>query len=245
MTTRFRKGFRYLAGSEDDGEPAEGIDDEEQEKLIRDLAAHDLATTAIYRASTRYSSEHSLRDGVTDSSSPENLPCLSSSGLAYYAFLFASILAAQDVTKQRIFYVLCIRSVLASLYTVYDASRHQNTMGGEKKSFIPGPSRHASDKELGFGKVVREGKRYIIPVNAVLCGTLWLLSIRLGGSATGNFSLWSTLPATGEIFLAGWYGTRNANVGAVIFVLAVIARRELRPVDVKELERLRYRYKGA
>jgi len=34
-------------------------------------------------------------------------------------------------------------------------------------------------------------------------------------------------------------------VKAVIVVLAVIARRELRPVDVTELERLRYRYKGA
>jgi len=90
MTTRLRKGFRYLAGSEDDGEPAAGIDDEEQEKLIRDLAAHDLATTAIYRASTRYSSEHSLRDGMTDRVSPESLPCLSpfSTGLLRFSLYF-------------------------------------------------------------------------------------------------------------------------------------------------------------
>ena len=32
---------------------------------------------------------------------------------------------------------------------------------------------------------------------------------------------------------------------AVVFLLVLVARTQLRPVDVGELERLRYRYKGA
>ena len=32
---------------------------------------------------------------------------------------------------------------------------------------------------------------------------------------------------------------------AVVFLLVLVARTQLRPVDVGELEQLRYRYKGA
>ena len=38
---------------------------------------------------------------------------------------------------------------------------------------------------------------------------------------------------------------RGADECAVVFLLVLVARTQLRPVDVGELERLRYRYKGA
>ncbi|KKY27420.1 hypothetical protein UCDDS831_g00822 [Diplodia seriata] len=46
-TTRLRKAFRYPDDSEE--EPAEGIDEEEQEKLIAQLQTEDVARTDFYK----------------------------------------------------------------------------------------------------------------------------------------------------------------------------------------------------
>ena len=46
-TTRLRKTFHYPADSDSD-EPAEGIDEQEQEKLISTLSTQDADTTALY-----------------------------------------------------------------------------------------------------------------------------------------------------------------------------------------------------
>jgi hypothetical protein len=67
---------------------------------------------------------------------------------------------------------------------------------------------------------------YIVPVNAVLCGILALTELWKGEE-------WGKGMAVGGGYLPG-----------LVFVVVMWARRELRPMDLGELERLKLRGQG-
>ena len=69
--------------------------------------------------------------------------------------------------------------------------------------------------------------RYIVPVNAALCAALALVEVWQGRE-------WSE-----GVTIGGGY------VPGVIMMVVMFARRELRTVDLGELEKLRYRSKGS
>lgn len=184
-TTRLRKTFRYPT-DEDSDDPVEGIDEEEQEKLIQTLHMTDAAKTRLYTALLL------------------PLPLLPT--LLYLPRLTTSLPAASLSAAA------AIASLLATAYILYYLPHAPETAGSRR----PGPP--------DAGRSVR---RHVVPLNGVLSA---VLAVREGLAGTG----WREGLAGG-----GGY------VPAFVFLLVLVARTQLRPVDVGELERLRYRYKGA
>lgn len=183
-TTRLRKTFRYPT-DEDSDDPVEGIDEEEQEKLIQTLHTTDAAKTRLYTALLL------------------PLPLLPT--LLYLPRLTTSLPAASLSAA-------AIASLLATAYILYYLPHAPDTAGSRQ----PGPP--DADRSV---------RRHIVPLNGVLSA---VLAVREGLAGTG----WREGLAGG-----GGY------VPAFVFLLVLVARTQLRPVDVGGLERLRYRYKGA
>ncbi|KAF2704795.1 hypothetical protein K504DRAFT_461048 [Pleomassaria siparia CBS 279.74] len=221
-STRLRRTFNYPAESEDEDAIEEGMDSKDQETLLTKLSTRDTSSTRLY---TRLLLAFPL------------LPAL-----LYIPRLFsiATVLPS----------LLAIASLLATAYTLYylplppvrirvtsmsDAPKTATSKDKPKRrsiarsatGFSSTPVRHEtpdvpyiSDEASGLLKT------WIVPVNAVLC-------VAFAGWEVWQSRAWS------EGFMVG-----GGSLPGIVMGVIMWARRELRVVDLGELERLRYRAKG-
>ncbi|KAB2575074.1 hypothetical protein BFW01_g8314 [Lasiodiplodia theobromae] len=156
-TTRLRKAFRYPDDS--DEELPEGIDEQEQEKLITELQTEDVAKTEFYKKAFLA------------------LPALSL--ILYLRPLFASSSFAEFLTA-----VLAVTSLAASAYTLYFIP-----LGNPpSSSFLPARAQVSSGsavrrgyemalRTLGTGGVDDGPVEKFLPLlNLALCLVVWLKS---------------------------------------------------------------------
>lgn len=162
-TTRLRKAFRYPDDS--DEEPAEGIDEEEQEKLITQIQTDDVAKTEFYKKAFLA------------------LPALS-------LILYLRPLIAPSSFSEFLTAALALTSLAASAYTLYfvplgnpPSSLHGRVSIGEGS----GPT--VLDKLLrilGTGGV-DDGpvERFLPLLNMALCLVVWLESLAAKAKVEG------------------------------------------------------------
>ncbi|KAL1633714.1 hypothetical protein SLS58_010978 [Diplodia intermedia] len=161
-TTRLRKAFRYPDDSEE--EPAEGIDEEEQEKLIAQLQTEDVARTDFYKKAFLA------------------LPALSLT--LYLRPLLAPSSFAEFLTA-----VLAITSLAASAYTLYFIPL--GNPPSSSSSFLPGRAAKVGAgssaagrgyeqvlRALGTGGGVDDGpvEKFLPLLNLALCAVVWVKS---------------------------------------------------------------------
>ncbi|KAF1921808.1 hypothetical protein BDU57DRAFT_467650 [Ampelomyces quisqualis] len=219
--TRLRRTFHYPTESDDEDAVEQGMDEQDQETLISTLSAHDTSSTRTYTL------------------------LLSALPLAP-ALLSLPLLLRLSTFAQS---VLAITSFLASAYTLYFLPLPPQTIRVVESSDIKGnanrkvgngggyawntPAQSSTVATLGRPSVpfLSDGgadllARYIVAANGGVCAVLALLELWQGRS-------WSEGVMVGGGYLPG-------------FVLSVVmwARRELRVVDLGELEKLKYRSKG-
>ncbi|KAF2117553.1 hypothetical protein BDV96DRAFT_611310 [Lophiotrema nucula] len=217
-TTRLRKTFQYPTDDED-AEMEEGMDEQDQEELISKLSTRDTSSTNLYTQLLLI------------------LPL--SPVLLYIPQIFDVSLSVPSI--------LAIASLLASAYTLYFLPLPPVTGSTTSDSSAISPSKKGKSTGRGsYGYRVPAQpttseeplpyltedtsalvRKYLVGVNGAICAILALYELTQGRS-------WSE-----GMMVGGGY--------VPVFVLAVImwARRELRVVDLGELERLRYRSKGA
>ncbi|KAH7125668.1 hypothetical protein B0J11DRAFT_528992 [Dendryphion nanum] len=212
-STRLRRTFNYPTESDDDDAVEAGMDEQDRETLITDLSARDTSSTRLYT--------HLLL----------LLPLLPIPFYIPHLFGIATIVPA-----------LCaVASLAASAYTLYflplppvrnsaagGAARKAKVYGQAKaKPSIPSvlQSVFAAPESQPVPFVSSETKellrRYIIPGNAVVVVVLVLSEVVRRRS-------WSEGFAVGGGFLP-----------AFVWGMVLGARRELRVVDLGELERLK------
>ncbi|KAF1960162.1 hypothetical protein CC80DRAFT_489374 [Byssothecium circinans] len=220
--TRLRHTFHYPTESSDEDAVEEGMDERDQETLISTLSSHDTSSTRIYTLL---------------------LLVLPLAPAALYVFrLFASSLFTIPAS------LAALASLVTSAYTLYflplppvrinilnssalspssSSSRKGKSISrnayGMKSSDPPAeriPVPYVSQE------VAEVLARYAVPVNAALCVVLAVVELAQGRS-------WGEGMTIGGGYVPG-------------FVMAVVmfARRELRVMDLGELEKLRYRTKG-
>ncbi|KAF2018216.1 hypothetical protein BU24DRAFT_421229 [Aaosphaeria arxii CBS 175.79] len=220
-STRLRRTFHYPSDSEDNDAVEAGMDLQDQETLITTLSARDTSSTKLYT---------------------QILLLLPLAPIALYIprlFGVATIIPS----------LLAIASLLASAYTLYFLPLPPATSSNTS------PTATAANKPKIYGSHARKDatipvfltapqskevpyvspdtaeylRRYAIPVNAALCAAWAVAEALLGGGRS-----WREGMMIGGGYVPG-------------FVLAVVlwARRELRVVDMGELERVRYAGKGS
>ncbi|KAF2466988.1 uncharacterized protein BDR25DRAFT_235860 [Lindgomyces ingoldianus] len=218
-STRLRQTFRYPADDSDD--PVEGLDEQDQETLISTLSTYDTRTTTLY---TRILLALPL-----------------SPILLYIPRLFSLETCMSSLAS-----VLCL---LATAYILYFLPLPPVSAAAN-----PDPTLAPSSSTLGKGKSISRNsaghkafldltepsdlpylsadqaalvRKFLIPVTGATCLLLAVYEMCHGRT-------WSDGMTIGGGYVPG-------------FILSVVlwARRELRELDLGELERLRYRYKGA
>lgn len=108
---------------------------------------------------------------------------------------------------------------------------------------------HAATRGHGMAGPI---EKYIVPLNAALCFIIalkaWSASRGKRTSSQPPEDLVGYLIPLSKFYLDQRLVSpmdQRADLPAVIFILILIARSQLKPVDVEGLDRLRYRYKGA
>ncbi|PSN64008.1 hypothetical protein BS50DRAFT_576634 [Corynespora cassiicola Philippines] len=217
MAARLRRTFQYPSESDDEDAVEAGMDEQDQETLISNLSTKDTSSTRSYTALLLV------------------LPLAPI--LLYTPRLFAASTLLPSLAA--------ILSLLASAYTLYflplppiqvtifDASDLKGKRGAAGKAISrDAQGRKAEEAERKpvpylSEEAVELVARYIVPVNAALCAALALMEVWQGRE-------WSE-----GVTIGGGY------VPGVIMMVVMFARRELRTVDLGELEKLRYRSKGS
>ncbi|KAH7094633.1 hypothetical protein FB567DRAFT_510643 [Paraphoma chrysanthemicola] len=214
---RLRRTFQYPSESDDEDAVEQGMDEKDQETLISDLTTHDQSTTRTYTLA---------------------LSCLPLIPILLY---IPSLLNARAFLPS----LVAIASFLASAYTLYflplppvkigiihtedlkkgPASTKKKVGGGYgwKVPSIPEPSTHER-KPVPFlsDELADLAAKYIVPANAAICIVLAVVELlRRRG--------WSEGIEIGGGYLPG-------------FVMSVVLwlRRELRVMDMSELEKLKF-----
>ncbi|KAF2204763.1 hypothetical protein GQ43DRAFT_408864 [Delitschia confertaspora ATCC 74209] len=218
-TTRLRQTFRYP--DSDSENENEGMDEQEQETLLSSLATQDTRTTTVYT--------HLLLV----------LPLLP-------VFFYIPLLGHAPTLLPS---VLGITSLLATAYILYYIP-----LPAISTDTTPTPSKPISKRKgkANMGKAPEHKTssetnlftprsplstllpheqidllhQYLVPVNAALCLLSALYQFTQGGD-------WVSGVQIGGGYMPG-----------LILGVILVARRELRVVDLSELERMRYRYKG-
>ncbi|PVH93412.1 hypothetical protein DM02DRAFT_619292 [Periconia macrospinosa] len=218
--TRLRRTFQYPSESDDEDAVEEGMDEQDQETLLATLSAKDTTSTRLYTLLLLI------------------LPLVPA--VLYVPRLFS--LSPPIIIET----IASIASLLSSAYALYflplppvrisvldSSDLGKNTKNNKGKSIArTSVGGKASDAAAAKGRrqavpyiseevaVVLE--KYIVPVNVVLCVFLALIEVGHGRS-------WSE-----GMMIGGGY------VPGFVLTVVMFARRELRVVDLGELERLRY-----
>ncbi|KAF2100802.1 hypothetical protein NA57DRAFT_74398 [Rhizodiscina lignyota] len=195
-TTRGRKAFRYP--NEDETEPADGIDEEEQEKVISSFRTQDAAQTEFY-----------LKIFLA-------LPI--STVLLYLPSLLRPSSSQRFLTT-----FFCISSLLFTAFVLWFYPLGVDPTSPPRRQTFS--RRSINDWLLNLPA---SQQWYIFILNAVLCAVLALQSILAGRGGRKQEEVWPP----------GW-------LPGCVFALVMVARVQLKPVDVEELEKLKYHYKGA
>ncbi|KAF2740706.1 hypothetical protein EJ04DRAFT_163534 [Polyplosphaeria fusca] len=217
-TTRLRQTFRYPTGEDEDGDAEEGLD---QEQVINKLSSHDTSSTTLY---TRLLLVLPLAPVIL------YLPLLVRISTALPSLVAAVSLLATA-------YTLCflplppVSATVAHSPQGKPASPKGKSIArdsyGYRATYTLAPGA-PSDEPLPY--LSRDSsvlvRRYLVVTNAVICGMLAAWELWQGRT-------WSEGMMIGGGFVPG-------------FILCVIlwARKELRVVDLGELEKLRYRQRG-
>ncbi|KAH7389299.1 hypothetical protein DE146DRAFT_738643 [Phaeosphaeria sp. MPI-PUGE-AT-0046c] len=223
--TRLRRTFHYPSESSDEDAIEQGMDEQDQTHLISTLAAHDASSTRTY---TLLLSILPLAPALA------HIPLLGR-GTSFAPALLAVVSFFASA------YALYFVPLPAVKVGIIQAGEEELKAGGMKKKKRGGAGGY------GLGTVtdsmdaaVRERRpvpwvgdevaevlaRYVVPANGVVCVFLAMLELWRGRG-------WGEGVSVGGGFLPG-------------FVLSVVmwARRELRVMDMGELEKLKYGSKG-
>jgi hypothetical protein len=202
-----RKTFAY-PDSDDDSEP-DGLDEEEQEKLIEHLMQADAQKTENYKVRLSLSGTSQCFPGLT---------------VIQRAFLVLPILSIVLYIPSLglatlLTHALAITSLLGTAYAVYIIP--------SKASEVKKPPTLAT-ATLGRRSQIEDGplRKYIDHLNAGICVILALQAIRAKSKGLLDETWLAVLPCG-------------------VFLLLFLVRTQLKPVDIAELEKLRYGYKGA
>ncbi|KAG8631696.1 hypothetical protein KVT40_000836 [Elsinoe batatas] len=113
--------------------------------------------------------------------------------------------------------LLSISNLLCSAYTIYFLPAHK----GEVPTGVGGRRQRALLAEMETPVAL-----YLPILNGVLAGVLALFGVVLWRKGDVVGGLWGVVPAA-------------------VYAVVMMARRELVPLDIEGLERMRYEYKGA
>ncbi|KAJ8112969.1 hypothetical protein OPT61_g4791 [Boeremia exigua] len=209
--TRLRKTFHYPDSSDDEDTVEAGMDAQDQETLLTTLQTHDTTSTHLYTLLLLIF--------------PASIALLTLPGLFGLSTFAPSALA--------------LVSLAATAYTLYFLPLPARSVGlivdGERVS--AGKGRGVGGYALGTGASAQQGERrevpwlseeiqellarYIVPVNGGVCGLLAVLELFQGRE-------WREGMMIGGGYLPG-----------LVLTVLLWARRELRAVDMGELQRLR------
>ncbi|KAF2635145.1 hypothetical protein P280DRAFT_437611 [Massarina eburnea CBS 473.64] len=220
--TRLRRTFHYPTESSDEDAVEEGMDEQDQETLISTLSSHDTSSTRIYTtlllilplAPALLYTPHLLTTSLSTLAS--SVAALSSLLASAYALYYLPL------PPVRINIINSTNLQQPSSSSTKGKSISRNAYGVKTTEPVAEriPVPYISD---GAAEMLA---KYLVPVNAVLCGILAVMELLQGRALSEGMTI-------GGGYVPG-------------FVMAVVmfARRELRVVDLGELERLRYRTKG-
>jgi len=226
-STRLRRTFNYPTESEDEDAVEEGMDEKDQENLIQNLTQKDTRSTRLYTSLLLM------------------FPLLPA--LLYIPSLFKTSTVLPST--------LAVTSLLATAYTLYflplppvrirvstlseadkrpdrttttttTARRRAIQRSATGFSSAPPPAHVTPHVPYISKEVADQVGEYIVPVNGVLCAL-----------STG-WELWQNRAWSEGITVGGGY------LPVLVWVVIMWARRELRTVDLGELERLRYQGKS-
>ncbi|KAF2625400.1 hypothetical protein BU25DRAFT_412837 [Macroventuria anomochaeta] len=213
-TTRLRKTFHYPDSSDDEDTVEAGLDAQDQETLLSTLQTRDTSSTRIYTLLLLIF--------------PASITLLTLPGLFSISTFLPSLLA--------------LASLAASAYTLYFLPLPPRSAGiivdGQIASAGKGKGRAIGGYGLNTStSSARQGERkdvpwlsdevqellaqYIVPANGVVCGLLVLLELIQGRE-------WREGMMIGGGYLPG-----------LVLTVVLWARRELRVVDMSELQQLR------
>lgn len=151
--------------------------------------------------------------------------------IAYIPGLFSSSATA----GQRVIHVICILSLTATAYIMQSSS-----FSASKDSFRPILA--TSDRDTWSSKALSgENRQYLVLVNSVLCAILALASRYTVDTVLCLLPGGKRIPCKES----NRYQTLNRATCAAFLAITSLARRVITEVDVGELEKLRYEYKGA
>ncbi|KAF2840764.1 hypothetical protein M501DRAFT_1014762 [Patellaria atrata CBS 101060] len=186
MDTRLRKAFKYPEESDE----GDDIDEEEQEKLIRELKVKDAARTDLYSKA---------------------FVAMTIPVLLYYA---PDLIHPGNWLKF-VHVLISMESILMSAYIMY---------------FFPLPPPVPDKYRTPWDSIEIDSvgplAKYLVYLNGMLSMMAFLNSWAATRKTGGDYILQGVIPG-------------------FIFILFMIVRIQLRPVDVDGLERLKYHYKGA
>ncbi|KAI9671811.1 MAG: hypothetical protein M1831_003339 [Alyxoria varia] len=216
-TARLRKAFRYPADADvDENEPAEGIDEQEQERVVATLSTHDYKSTAAYR---------------------RIFLAIPTFTLCYYFSALGPVSIGIHPSAHPLLWLSSILSAGLSLFLIWDvhvqgdASNEHKPPGGFLGRTGDATSRllngyHTFARSVGWA---RQRAAWIDGVvsTATFMGAWWSASnIEVGpGEISGAWLM--ALPAL------------------LTFLVAAVVQHELQPIDVRGLQKLKYEYKGA
>ncbi|KAF2035536.1 hypothetical protein EK21DRAFT_107061 [Setomelanomma holmii] len=217
--TRLRRTFQYPSESDDEDAVEQGMDEHDQDTLISNLTTHDQISTRLYTLAL---------------SCLPLVPILLHMPLLLYASTFLpSLLAITSfLTSAYMLYFLPLPPVKVGIIDTDDLKK--SSVGKKRVGYgwnVPSTSAETTAYERKPVPFVSDGVadlavRYIVPANGVVCVLLALLEL-------WQRRTWSEGIAVGGGYLPG-------------FVMSVVLwlRRELRVMDMSELERLKYRSKA-
>ncbi|PGH07955.1 hypothetical protein AJ80_07936 [Polytolypa hystricis UAMH7299] len=189
-STRIRKTFRYPESDHEDG-GRDGMDEEEQEKMIEHLKRHNEERNAQYTL------------GFTV------LPLI-------FALIYVpALLSSNSTGSERLLYIFSIASLLSTGYMMRLIPLKPVDPKGKRRMRDVDPIHEALQKHLPSA-------------NAAICGLLAITAYLIRDTGRMHAAPWLLCVAPG-----------------IVFLITQIARRTMLSVDIKELEGLRYDYKGA
>lgn len=170
--------------------------------------------------------------------------------------MFVNIRA--DYSAHPIYYPACILALAMSFLTAYDIHVPPSTGPGPSSSAgafgavdmgaLINRGIEAGGAGSGVLRFIRDAvdfvRRHAGVANPVLCATLVVVGL-LGGEA--GTVLLTGAPAFGKFVwcVLSVIKLTSCSSFLVVCVLVIVARRELKPLNVGELEKLKYNYKGA